>query len=164
MALRCSHWVSYQILREGEDSHLAAIGNEAVQVSAVYNHVSIVQLMRVSRISSSRWSASGLNRALDPSERPTFDTLLHTLRGTVFPESFYSFLHNHASSVNELSSDILAVNSPPSTLPAHIGDEKDLRIRLFRFLTRWCVYVHVRLFRVQVNPLWILFFRYFAQL
>ena len=123
MAFRCSDWVSYQILREGEDSHLAAIGNEGVQVSAVYNHVSIVQLMRISRISSNRWSASGLNRALGPSERPTFDTLLRTLRGTVFPESFYSFLHNHASSVNELSSDVLAVNSPPPTLPAHIGDE-----------------------------------------
>ena len=33
--------------------------------------------------------------SLDPSERPTFDTLLHTSRGTVFPESFYSFLHNY---------------------------------------------------------------------
>jgi len=59
--------------------------------------------------------------SLDPSERPTFDTLLHTSRGTVFPESFYSFLHNYVSSVNELSSDVLAVNSPPpAVLPSHI--------------------------------------------
>lgn len=49
---------------------------------------------------------------LDPSARPTFDTLLHTSRGTVFPESFYSFLHNYVSSVNDLP-----VN-PPFTLPA----------------------------------------------
>jgi phosphoinositide-3-kinase regulatory subunit 4 len=40
--------------------------------------------------------------SLDPSARPTFDTLLHTSRGTVYPESFYSFLHNYVSSVNEL--------------------------------------------------------------
>ncbi|KAF7319485.1 hypothetical protein HMN09_00287300 [Mycena chlorophos] len=44
---------------------------------------------------------------LEPAERPTFDTLLHTSRGTVFPESFYSFLHNYVSSVNDLPS------SPP---------------------------------------------------
>ena len=60
--------------------------------------------------------------SLDPSERPTFDTLLHTSRGTVFPESFYSFLHNYVSSVNELSSDVLAVNAPsPSAIPSHIA-------------------------------------------
>lgn len=39
---------------------------------------------------------------LDPSARPTFDTLLHNSRGTVFPECFYSFLHNYVSSINEL--------------------------------------------------------------
>ena len=67
--------------------------------------------------------------SLDPSERPTFDTLLHTSRGTVFPESFYSFLHNYVSSVNELSSDVLAVNSPPPTvLPIHDSDHRLERI------------------------------------
>lgn len=59
--------------------------------------------------------------SLDPSERPTFDTLLHTSRGTVFPESFYSFLHNYVSSVNELSSDVLVVNSPTTILPTHMA-------------------------------------------
>jgi len=39
--------------------------------------------------------------ALDPSARPTFDTLLHTSRGTVFAESFYSFFHNYVSSIND---------------------------------------------------------------
>ncbi|KAE9405511.1 hypothetical protein BT96DRAFT_988303 [Gymnopus androsaceus JB14] len=39
---------------------------------------------------------------LDPSARPTFDSLLHSSRGTVFPESFFSFLHNYVSSINEL--------------------------------------------------------------
>ncbi|KAI0305183.1 ARM repeat-containing protein [Multifurca ochricompacta] len=40
--------------------------------------------------------------ALDPSARPTFDALLHNVRGTVFPEVFYSFLHGYVSSINEL--------------------------------------------------------------
>ncbi|KAF9078567.1 hypothetical protein BDP27DRAFT_1378971 [Rhodocollybia butyracea] len=40
--------------------------------------------------------------SLDPSSRPTFDSLLHSSRGSVFPESFFSFLHNYASSINEL--------------------------------------------------------------
>lgn len=47
---------------------------------------------------------------LDPSARPSFDTLLHTSRGTVFPESFYSFLHNYVSSINDLPT-----NAPFST-------------------------------------------------
>ncbi|KAF5392892.1 hypothetical protein D9757_000800 [Collybiopsis confluens] len=41
---------------------------------------------------------------LDPSSRPTFDSLLHTSRGTVFPESFFSFLHNYVSTINEVPS------------------------------------------------------------
>ncbi|KAF5325055.1 hypothetical protein D9619_009624 [Psilocybe cf. subviscida] len=57
--------------------------------------------------------------SLDPTERPTFDTLLHTSRGTVFPECFYSFLHNYVSSINELSSTSVAVNNPPSTPGLH---------------------------------------------
>jgi phosphoinositide-3-kinase regulatory subunit 4 len=55
---------------------------------------------------------------LDPAERPTFDTLLHTSRGSVFPESFYSFLYNYVSSINEPSSETLVVNNPTST-PVH---------------------------------------------
>jgi phosphoinositide-3-kinase regulatory subunit 4 len=39
---------------------------------------------------------------LDPNARPTFDSLLHTSRGSVFPESFYSFLHSYVSSINDL--------------------------------------------------------------
>src|ERR1700733_9291391 len=57
---------------------------------------------------------------LDPSARPTFDTLLHTSRGTVFPESFYSFLHNYVSSINELPTpppfSVVSPQSTPSTL------------------------------------------------
>lgn len=55
--------------------------------------------------------------SLDPAERPTFDTLLHTSRGTVFPECFYSFLHNYVSSINELSNETLAVNNPQAVSP-----------------------------------------------
>lgn len=40
---------------------------------------------------------------LDPAARPTFDSTLHTLRGTVLPECFYSYFHNYISSLNELS-------------------------------------------------------------
>jgi phosphoinositide-3-kinase, regulatory subunit 4 len=56
--------------------------------------------------------------ALDPAARPTFDVLLHTARGTVFPESFYSFLHNYAASVNELpgASPFAAPAPGPATL------------------------------------------------
>lgn len=42
---------------------------------------------------------------VDPAARPTFDTLLHISRATVFPESFFSFLHNYVASVNELPSN-----------------------------------------------------------
>ncbi|KAF5384296.1 hypothetical protein D9615_003308 [Tricholomella constricta] len=53
---------------------------------------------------------------VDPSVRPTFDTLLHTSRGTVFPESFYSFLHNYVSSINDLpNTPTYSAPSPPTT-------------------------------------------------
>lgn len=61
--------------------------------------------------------------ALDHTARPTFDTVLHTSRGTVFPEGFYSFLHNYVHSVCELSekSPFLASSPPtvgtPTTAP-----------------------------------------------
>jgi phosphoinositide-3-kinase regulatory subunit 4 len=40
--------------------------------------------------------------AVDPTARPTFDAVLHNVRGVVFPEVFYSFLHGYVSSINEL--------------------------------------------------------------
>ena len=55
--------------------------------------------------------------ALDPPARPTFDTLLHTSRGAVFPESFYSFLHNYVSTVNEVDSpSFFSATATPSTI------------------------------------------------
>ena len=59
--------------------------------------------------------------AIDPAQRPTFDSLLHNARGTVFPETFYSFLHNYVASVNELSAPSpfsFPNQSHPSTTPA----------------------------------------------
>lgn len=57
--------------------------------------------------------------AMDPSVRPTFDTLLHTSRGTVFPECFYSFLHNYVSTVNEINSpSLFSATATPSTIPS----------------------------------------------
>lgn len=52
---------------------------------------------------------------LDPSARPTFDSLLHTSRGTVFPECFYSFLHNYVSSLNDLpATSPFSPTAPPN--------------------------------------------------
>ena len=52
---------------------------------------------------------------LDHTARPTFDTILHTSRGTVFPEGFYSFLHNYVHSVCEFSEKSpFATSSPPT--------------------------------------------------
>lgn len=57
---------------------------------------------------------------LDPTARPTFDTLLHTSRGSVFPESFYSFLHNYVSSINDLPNNPpFTMSSPPTTTSIH---------------------------------------------
>lgn len=59
---------------------------------------------------------------LDPSSRPAFDTLLHTSRGTVFPEPFYSFLHNYVSSLNDLPHNpLLSSPSPPTAAPSTIA-------------------------------------------
>lgn len=62
--------------------------------------------------------------AIDPATRPTFDSLLHSARGTVFPETFYSFLHNYVASVNEPSSSAAfpfsATNPNTSVTPTPI--------------------------------------------
>jgi phosphoinositide-3-kinase, regulatory subunit 4 len=50
--------------------------------------------------------------ALDPAARPTFETVLHNVRGVVFPEVFYSFLHGYVSSINELPT-----TAPLTSLP-----------------------------------------------
>jgi len=50
--------------------------------------------------------------ALDPSSRPTFEALLHKVRGVVFPEVFYSFLHGYVWSINEMP-----IITPFNTLP-----------------------------------------------
>lgn len=52
--------------------------------------------------------------ALDPSGRPSFDTLLHTSRGIVFPECFYSF-HNYVSTINDISPTYHAPSPPTAT-------------------------------------------------
>lgn len=41
--------------------------------------------------------------SLEPASRPTFDSLLHLYRGSVFPEAFYTFLHGYISSMNMLN-------------------------------------------------------------
>ncbi|KAJ7756947.1 armadillo-type protein [Mycena metata] len=86
--------------REGEfnvDSYLSAIEDEGVR--------NVIRQM--------------IN--LEPTARPTFDTLLHTSRGTVFPESFYSFLHNYVSSINDLPSNPPFSSTAPSTAAPSIS-------------------------------------------
>lgn len=58
--------------------------------------------------------------ALNPSARPPFDTLLHSVRGTVFPEVFYSFLHGYVSSINELPATTLSVPVPTTATSPEI--------------------------------------------
>lgn len=38
----------------------------------------------------------------EPADRPTFDRILTTYRGTIFPEYFYTFLKDYVSELNEL--------------------------------------------------------------
>lgn len=38
----------------------------------------------------------------NPDERPKFDHILSTYRGTIFPEYFYTFLKDYTTSLNEL--------------------------------------------------------------
>jgi phosphoinositide-3-kinase regulatory subunit 4 len=54
--------------------------------------------------------------ALDPATRPTFEAALETYRGSVFPESFYSFLHEYVASVNEITNPSI-FDSKPSQAP-----------------------------------------------
>ena len=56
--------------------------------------------------------------ALDPVARPTFEALLHNVRGTVFPETFYSFLHSYVASINELPTASLFAFPPPASAAA----------------------------------------------
>lgn len=49
--------------------------------------------------------------ALDPSSRPSFDTLLHTQRDTIFPECFYTPFYDLISSVNDISGPSLFFNT-----------------------------------------------------
>lgn len=58
--------------------------------------------------------------ALNPSARPPFDTLLHSVRGTVFPEVFYSFLHGYVSSINELPATTLSAPVPTTAASPEI--------------------------------------------
>ncbi|CAE6470635.1 unnamed protein product [Rhizoctonia solani] len=53
--------------------------------------------------------------ALAPDARPSFAIALETYRGSVFPESFYSFLHEYVASVNEISSPSVFDPKPPNT-------------------------------------------------
>lgn len=53
--------------------------------------------------------------ALDSTNRPTFDTVLHTSRGSAFPECFYAFLHDYVRSINELSSTSFFARVSPAT-------------------------------------------------
>lgn len=69
--------------------------------------------------------------ARDPKERPSFDRVLSTFRGSIFPEYFYTFLKDYATSLAE-STDSLSsskkdflqkVSSQPGTKIDRLLDE-----------------------------------------
>ncbi|KAF9259304.1 ARM repeat-containing protein [Marasmius fiardii PR-910] len=55
--------------------------------------------------------------SLEPSDRPTFDSLLQTSRGTIFPECFFSFLHNYVPSVTRLPTTSSFTGTENATTP-----------------------------------------------
>ncbi|KAG8768849.1 Serine/threonine-protein kinase [Ceratobasidium sp. 428] len=62
--------------------------------------------------------------SLDPTARPTFKAALESCQGSVFPESFYSFLHEYVSGVNEITSSSIFTSKPappPNPLEAPSG-------------------------------------------
>ena len=59
--------------------------------------------------------------SIDPTARPTFDSLLHSARGIVFPETFYSFLHNYVATVNEISTSSPFHLSPQSHITSAVA-------------------------------------------
>jgi phosphoinositide-3-kinase regulatory subunit 4 len=65
--------------------------------------------------------------SLDPTSRPTFEVTLSGARGEVFPECFYSFLHEYVASISErstlypVSSSFSSSHAPPTTLATAIS-------------------------------------------
>jgi phosphoinositide-3-kinase regulatory subunit 4 len=53
--------------------------------------------------------------ALDPAQRPSFDMLLHTARGGVFPEAFYAFLNNYVGGITEMPSPSPFASTAPAS-------------------------------------------------
>lgn len=100
--------------REAElsvESQLSAVGDEPVKVRMVQATVAFHPYTCPQNLIKQMI-------AVDPSVRPSFDTLLHTSRGSVFPESFYSFFHNYVSSINELPSSSPFASYAGPTTPA----------------------------------------------
>ena len=98
--------------REAEfnvDGSLTPIEDEGVRVSISFRSCRGLSLIEVFKMLIKQMIA------LDHTARPTFDTILHTSRGIVFPECFYSFLHNYVHSVCELSDKSPFLASPPPT-------------------------------------------------
>lgn len=63
--------------------------------------------------------------ALEPAARPSFREALESCRGTVFPESFYSFLHEYVAGVNEITNPSVfapkPANAPSSSESAAVA-------------------------------------------
>ena len=76
--------------------------------------------------------------AVDPAERPTFDSLLHTSRGSLFPECFYSTFHDFISSVNDISasmpffgtSNTLGIGVPSGSSPQNRNGTLDEKLSI----------------------------------
>lgn len=53
--------------------------------------------------------------SLEPDARPTFDTILATYRGSIFPEFFYLFFHDYNVSLNEIQNAAQLFRMSPSS-------------------------------------------------
>lgn len=56
--------------------------------------------MRATELTEKAMIAQMLSR--EPDQRPTFDRILNTYRGTIFPEYFYTFLKDYVTELDEL--------------------------------------------------------------
>ena len=60
----------------------------------------------------------------DPDDRPSFDHVLNTFRGTIFPEYFYTFLKDYVNSL----SDITDSQNPPDGFLKKVANQPGTKI------------------------------------
>lgn len=69
--------------------------------------------------------------ARDPQDRPSFDRILSMFRGSIFPEYFYTFLKDYATSLSETPDSSLSTNDFIKKVASQPGTKVD------RLLEEW---------------------------